>query len=175
MIRRLRALLDDRNGSAAAELALVTPFLLVLLFGALDLGNYFMSEHAVDKAVRDAARYAARLPFSDYAGCDVAAGGAAEQQTQRVARFGDPDGTGTARLPGWTDDSMTTVSIACDDGSGGHDWATAGIYTDFPSGETGPVVTVKATVPYNSLFNSFGLYAPQLNLNAQSQAAVIGA
>ena len=38
MSRRFRSLLRDRNGSAAAELALVTPFLLVLLFGALDLG-----------------------------------------------------------------------------------------------------------------------------------------
>ena len=175
MIRLALLLLRDRNASAAVEMALVFPFLLLLMFGSIDLGNYFLSEHVVDKAVRDAARYAARLPFADYPSCAVPSGGTAEQQTQRIARFGDPSGSGTARLVGWTADSMTTVSIQCDDGSTGNSWATGGIYSDFPSGETGPVITVSATVPYNTLFGLAGLGTATLNLNAQSQAAVIGA
>jgi hypothetical protein len=170
MISLLHSLANDRKGNAAVEMALVAPLLLVLMFGAIDVGNYFMSEHALDKAVRDAARFAARLPLSDYPSCTVPSGGTAEQQTQRVARFEDPSGTGNARLAGWTADSMTVLRISCDTTD---TWAAGGIYADFPDGA--PVVTVQAIVPYNSLFGVIGLGKATLNLNAQSQAAVIGA
>lgn len=165
-----RSLLGDRAGAAAAELALVAPLLLVLMCGAFELGNYFLSEHVVQKSVRDAARYAARLPMTDYTGCDVAGGGPAEQQTQRVARFGDPSGSGSARLAGWTADNMTDVSIVCDNSSS---YGTGGIYVDFPDGA--PVITVHATVPYNTFFGALGIGPGSLDLNAESQAAVIGA
>lgn len=158
----------DRSGSAAAEMALVLPILLVLLFGSIELGYYFMSEHVVDKAVRDASRYAARLPLADYPSC-TSVDPTAEQQIQRLARTGEPDGT-TSRLAGWTDDTMTTVSISC---PGTGTYANAGIYTDFPNGA--PVVTVTAAVPYSTLFGILGLGASTLTLNASQQAAVIGA
>jgi hypothetical protein len=170
MTGSLTHLLRDCKGTAAVEMALVVPLLLALMFGSVDLGNYFLSEHVVDKSVRDAARYAARLPLSDYPSCSVPSGGTAEQQAQRVARFGDPSGSGNARLVGWTADSMTTVTISCETTSS---WATGGIYTDFPNGA--PVVTVSTTVPYDALFGVIGLGSATLNLNAQSQAAVIGA
>jgi Flp pilus assembly pilin Flp len=175
MIGRV-ALVADRSGAAAVEMALVLPLLLVLMFGSFDVGNYFLSEHAVQKAVRDAARYAARLPMTNYPSCTVPSGGTAEVQTQRVARTGDPDGDydndGSAdqRLIGWTSDSMATVTIACP-GTGTYN--NAGIYTDFPNGA--PVITVGATVPYKTFFGSLGLGASTINLYAQSQAAVIGA
>jgi len=174
MMRLLANLIRDRRASAAVEMALVMPLLMVLMFGAVDIGNYFLSEHVVDKSVRDAARYAARLPFADYPSCALPSGGTAEQQTQRLARFGDPDGTGTARLPGWTADNMTTVTIACDTDVS-HAYVNGGIYADFPNGGEVPIVTVSAQVPYNSLFGVIGLGSVSLNLNAQSQAAVIGA
>lgn len=173
MMRILGQLLRDDNGAAAAEMVLVIPFLLVLTFGAVDLGNYFLSAHVVEKAVRDASRYAARLPLADYASCSVPAGGVAEQGTQRVARFGDPSGTGNQRLVGWSADNMTTLTIECDDGTSGNNWATGGIYTDFPDGA--PVVTVSTTVPYRALFGMIGFGNMSFNLHAESQAAVIGA
>ena len=174
MMRLLAHLMRDRKASAAVEMALVLPLLMVLMFGAMDLGNYFLSEHVVNKSVRDAARFAARLPFADYPSCAVPSGGTAEQQTQRVARFGDPDGSGTARLPGWTNDSMTTVTMTCDTDPSDI-YVNGGIYADFPNGGEAPIVTVSAQVPYNSLFGVLGLGSVSMNLNAQSQAAVIGA
>ena len=174
MTKLFRTLLEDRTAAAAIEMALVIPLLSILMLGAVDVGNYFHSEHVVDKAVRDAARFAARLPFADFTGCTVASGGTAEQQTQRVARFGDPTGAGTARLGGWTADSMTTVSIDCDTDTT-HLYVNNGIYKDFPNGGEAPTITVSATVPYYTLFGAIGLGASTVDLNAKSQAAVIGA
>jgi Flp pilus assembly protein TadG len=149
-------------------MALVLPILLVLIFGATEVGYYFMSEHVVDKAVRDAARYAARLPVADYPDC-TSIDPTAELQVQRLARTGDPSGT-TSRLAGWTADTMTTVSISC---PGTGTYANSGIYSDFPNGA--PVVTVTAQVPYDTLFGMIGLGASTLTLNGSQQAAVIGA
>src|SRR5215208_1871912 len=111
MTRRGFVMLADRSGSAAAEMALVVPLLLVLMCGSLELGNYFLSEHVVQKAVRDAARFGARLPMTSYPSCTVPSAGGAEQQIRNVARTGDPAGT-TPRLFGWADGN-TTVTIAC--------------------------------------------------------------
>jgi len=170
MKRARSQLIADRSGTAAAEMALVLPLLLVLIFGAFDAGNYFLAEHVVQKGVRDAARYAARLPLADFPSCSVPSGGVAEQQTQRVARSGDPTGAAGQRLAGWTSDAMTTVTIACP--NTGASYETAGIYTDFPV--RAPVVTVSATVPYTPLFG-YVFRGLTLNAAADSQAAVIGA
>lgn len=177
MMRTVNRLASDRSGSAAAEMALTMPLLLVILFGAFELGYYFMSEHVVLKSVRDAARYAARLPMTDgttmYFDCSgPSVDGSTQQKIQRVARFGDPDGTTGARLLGWTADNMTTVTLACDTDVT-HSYVNQGVYTEFPDGV--PVVTVSASVPYPTLFGMIGLGNSSMMLNAQSQAAVFGA
>ena len=151
-------------------MALSLPLLLVLLFGSVEVGYYFLSEHVVQKSVRDAARFGARLAMTNYPSCTVPANGTAETQIRRVARFGNVAGTGAPRLLGWTADNMTTVTIACDNVSS---YGTGGIYTEFPNGA--PVVTVTAQVPYNTFFGALGLGTATLNLNSESQAAVIGA
>lgn len=165
MMASLRSLIADRRASAATEMALSLPLLLVILFGAFELGYYFMSEHVVQKGVRDAARYASRLSMSSYPSCTPTA--TAEQEIRRLARTGQPDGT-SSRLGGWTDDDMTTVTVTCDT-SGTY----TGIYKDFPEGV--PVITVSASVPYPTLFGLIGLGTPSLTLNARSQSAVFGA
>jgi Flp pilus assembly protein TadG len=170
MRRPLSSLIRDRGGSAAAEMALSLPLLVILLFGAFEMGYFFLSEHVVQKSVRDAARFGARLAMTNYPSCTVPSGGTAEQQIRRVARFGNAAGTGTPRLLGWTADNMTTVTIACDNSSS---YGTGGIYSDFPDGA--PVVTVSATVPYNVFFGALTLGTGTINLNSHSEAAVIGA
>lgn len=164
-MRSLRRLAADRAGSAAAEMALTLPLLLVLMFGTFELGHYFYSEHIVQKAVRDAARYASRLPITNYPACVPTAG--AEQQIQRVARTGAPDGTTSARLRGWTADTMTNVALVCDS-SGTY----TGLFAVYPFPDGVPTITVSATVPYLSLFGALGLGNPSLNLRAESEAAV---
>lgn len=165
MMRMLPRFAGDQAGSSAAEMAMVLPLLLVLLFGTFDLGYYFLSEHVVQKSVRDAARYAGRLPMTDFPSCAPTT--AAETKIQRIARTGQPDGN-TQRLFGWSSDTMTTVTMTCDT-SGTY----TGLFTDFPSGV--PVITVSASVPYPTLFGRIGLGSATLTLNAQSQSAVFGA
>jgi Flp pilus assembly protein TadG len=63
---RSSALLRCERGAAGAEMALVLPLLLVLMFSAFELGNYFRDWHTLSKSVRDGARFAARHDFGDF-------------------------------------------------------------------------------------------------------------
>lgn len=162
-MRRLFALLRDHHGAAAVELTLVAPFLIVLMFGALELGNYFWNEHVVVKAVRDAARYAGRQPFSSY---DCAAGTVSapvETAIRNLAMTGRISG-GAARVQGWNA-SEVAVSLSCTAG-------IEGLYANRSAGA--PLVTVKASVPYASLFGDLGLASDRLRLIASAQAVVTG-
>lgn len=165
MMRSLVRLARDRSGSSATELALSVPLLLILMYATFEMGHYFRSMHVVQKGVRDAARYAARLPMTSYPSCTPT--GATELQIQKVARTGLPDGT-VQRLQGWSADTMTAVTLTCDT-SGTY----TGVFEEFPDGV--PVITVNATVPYASLWGTLGFGAVGLNLHARSQAAVFGA
>lgn len=164
------SLMHCTRGTAAVEMALITPMMIALMFGSFELGNYFLSEHVVIKAVRDGARYAGRLPFSEY-DCANSANTARDDKIQNVVRTGQvaeitPD---KPRLNGWTnaiEDSTITVNVACSATT------TGGIYKDKTGGA--PVVTVAANVPYSSLLGIVGLANPSLNLNATAQATVNG-
>jgi Flp pilus assembly protein TadG len=160
-----RMLWRCRSGSVGVETALVTPVILILMFGLVDLGNYFMSEHAVVKAVRDGARYASRRGFAEYscasASTDVVT------KTRNITRTGTLTG-GTARLVGWTNpDTTIFVTVRCD---------TSGTYSGIYKGAaTGvPVVKVSAVVPYKSLFKYFGITTATIDLTAASEVPVMG-
>lgn len=168
MRRSLGSLASSTRASAAVEMALVVPIMLALLFGAFELGNYFMTEHVVVKAVRDGARFAARRPLTpDYDGC--APSNDLVEATRNVTRTGQIDSGGTPRFASWDDPESIDVDAACDDSWSGAD---KGIYVTSPMGT--PVVTVQATVPYTPLFAQLGIASVTLSLNAQSQAAVTG-
>ena len=106
MIRLVR-LARCTSGAAAAEMALALPILLVLLFGSAEIGNYFMNEHILVKAVRDGARYAARQDFSNFSSCSGAPGGTVDADTKNVVMTGLVSG-GTNRLRNW---NATTITV----------------------------------------------------------------
>jgi Flp pilus assembly protein TadG len=162
----LGRLFRDRCGAAAAEMALVAPLLIILMFGSMELGYYFYSEHVVIKAVRDGARFASREGFEKYS-CPSTIDSGVEADTKHVTRTNQVTGGG-ARLPNWTSDNSVTVTLSCVDNSS----ATYGAIYDGLSGV--PVVTVSATVPYASLFSKIGFDATNLQLSAKSQASVMG-
>jgi Flp pilus assembly pilin Flp len=171
MRERLHQLGSDERGAAAAEMAMVTPLLLVLLFGALETGKYFLDEHVVVKAVRDGARFAARQSFAEMP-CGGPAGNETEIQNQ--VRFGRPNpGSAEPRLSYWDDNQTITVTVACHDNSPGADGTRsyAGVYTER---DDVPYVTVSATVPYEPLAALVGLDFEGLNVTASNQAPVLG-
>lgn len=162
----LRRLIRHQSGAAAAEMALVAPLLILIMFGSMEMGYYFYSEHVVVKAVRDGARYASRRNFTNYDCPSTTIGGTVVADTQNVTRTNTVDGTGTPRLAGWTANSSVTVSLRCD---------TSGTYVTFYEGTGGvPVVTVTAVVPYTSLFKVIGFNSTAMNLRSSSEVAVMG-
>ncbi|HET9811004.1 MAG TPA: TadE/TadG family type IV pilus assembly protein [Sphingomicrobium sp.] len=158
----------DMRGSAAVEMVLSLPILLVLIFGSLELGNYFLTEHKVVKAVRDGARYAARQPFSEYPGCSPSA--TVVDETRNVTMTGQVATGGTPKLGYWTDPNSVDVTAACDSSPGG---TYSGIYED-PTAPGVPVVTVSASVPYTPVVGQLGLTSTTLTLSATQESPVTG-
>lgn len=170
---KLELFIGER-GAAAAELALITPLLLTMLFGALELGNYFLDEHALVKQVRDGARYASRLPLEDNYTCPSTVDASAQTNISNVTRTGTVDGSGTGRFTAdyWTRTctgvpQTLTVTIRCVDQN---DYS--GVWADW-DGDI-PVVTVSAAVDYRSLLGTLGLGDPSLCLRAESEIPVMG-
>lgn len=168
----LGRLLACERGAAAAEMAMVTPLLLILMFGALETGKYFLDEHVVVKAVRDGARFAARQNFASMP-CDDAA--VNEQAIKNQVRLGEPAVTDTSRprLSYWTDDSTIAVTIECHANEADADGVRtyAGLYN---GRDDVPYVTVSATVPYQPLARLIGLDFTGLSVTASNQAPVVG-
>lgn len=169
MGRIIHSLWPATSGSAAMEMALVAPIFFVLMFGAYDLGAYFMAEHVVVQAVRDGSRFASRQAFWANMCTTPPPAVPATDQIINLTRTGTIGSGGTARLSQWTDGPGTiTVTVRCDTDPAD---TYGGIYAGSASGV--PVVTVTAKVPYGSLFKAFGL-GPNLSLNASAQSVVMG-
>jgi hypothetical protein len=170
MIARL---LHDRRASAAAEMALVLPLLLILLFGSVELGNYFRSEHILLKGVRNGAVYAARQDIAinyDCSGGPPTVPAGVIDDTKALVRTGVLSG-GTDLLPLWSDGSTTfTMSVTCVTAAGGT--TLAGLY--IVNGGQVPVLTLNADLPYSTVLGTLGLASPNLRLKARQQAAVSG-
>jgi Flp pilus assembly protein TadG len=53
---------QDTKGVAFLEFTILFPLLLTLTLGVFEFGHAMKNRHTIDKAVRDAARYLARVP-----------------------------------------------------------------------------------------------------------------
>ena len=169
MIRRIfRRLGRDEGGAAAVEMALVTPLLLILMVGGLEIGNYFMDEHRLVKAVRDGARFAARKDFTYFATCNATPGGTVATDTQNLVRTSLLTG-GTDQLARW---STATFSVTTTGSTGSGSVTYEGLYQGMASGAR--YVEVSATVDYLPVLAPFGFSLLGAQLNAKQQAAVAG-
>jgi Flp pilus assembly protein TadG len=170
-----RNMLKDQRAAAAAEMALVVPLLLALGMGGVEVGNYFLDEHRLEKAVRDGARYAARQDFSNYTStsCDTTTPAdvptSLKSNTQTIVEQGLLSG-GTDLLPNWSNATFT-VQFYCPT----IDVTPGGIYTSTSGAAPPAVVIVSATIPYVPVaVSGFGFNATGFQLNAQEQASVTG-
>jgi Flp pilus assembly protein TadG len=159
----------NRSGNAAAEMAIVTPLLLILMLGCTELGNYFWNEHTLLKAVRDGARFAARQSISNYSSCSGNPGGTVVADTKNVVMYGSLSGT-NALTPNISASNIT-LTQSCTTSAGGQ--TMQGLYRSDTSGAH--VVTVTATVTYRPIIAvAMGFSGVGTQLYAQSQAAVAG-
>lgn len=166
--------LSSQRGSAAAEMALVAPLLLVILIGSVELGSYFYNEHILEKAVRDGARYAGRQNFSYYSACSGAPTGTVVAETRALVRTSLLAG-GADRFPDVQDGDITLdtscATTATDMSSSTQNMT--GIYRGRASGA--PIVTVTAIVDYEPVIGApFGFSGAGIKLNASEEAAVMG-
>ena len=182
---RLLPFIRDNRASAAAELAMVTPFLLTLMFGAVELGNLFMDEHALEKQVRNGARYASRLEIDENYSCPATVFADADYAAKviNVPKHGVVDGSGNPRWTGyWArpcagqgGGQTLTVSVRCVDkdqidvGNTGN----SGIYSTL-GGTTIPVVKVEGAVRYRSVIATLGFDVADMCLTAESEIPVQG-
>ncbi len=144
-------------------MALVTPLLILIMFGAFEAGNYFWNQHIVTNAVRDGVRFASRKPLSEF-DADCQPSPDVKTQTENVTRTGQTI-DGSARIATWTADVVIDVDGDCST-------TTTGIYVNNET--AAPIVTVSVTVPYDPLFNGLGVLTDELNMVAKAQAPVMG-
>lgn len=173
MIRRFAS---TSSGSASAEMALLLPMLIIMLFGGAEAGHFVWTQHKLVEAVRDGARFASRLPVHEL--CEGATEVISNDQIDQiklVTRTGQLASTlAPPVVPGWTD-AQVSVTLQCDA------FVSTGIYTDLGDNDAsgdpdaGPLITVAATgVGYPSLFNALGRMGGGFTLATESNAAVIG-
>lgn len=171
-------LLSNRCGVAAVEFALVTPLLLIIMCGSIEVGNYFRSEHILIKSVRDGARYAARQRFANFNGCNGTAANVpttVSDNTKLMVSKGSLNSSDDYLLPKWTDGSTTfNVTMTCLPAIG--TYTPGGIYDNNSVGtaNAAPVVIVTAHLPYQPILQAFGFRGSGYSLNATQQAAVMG-
>jgi hypothetical protein len=143
-----------------------------------------MDQHALEKQVRDGARYAARLSLNEAYACPgtIFEDPNATTKIINVTKTGAVTGAGTPRWPAayWARTCTVgaptvTVTYRCVDKDqiDADNDGFSGIYTSLP-GTTIPVVKVSAAVKYRSLMAMVGFNATNVCLTAESEAPVQG-
>lgn len=155
---------------------MILPLLLVLFFGTFELGNLFLTQHALSKQVRDGVRYATKLTLAeDYTcGSNVYESATAEQDIINVTKRGSLDDTvpGTFYEAYWSTSCSgepVRVTFRCVDKGTTY----AGVYQQL-DGQI-PVVRVASNVIYRPiLINAIGFANRGICLRASAEAPVIG-
>lgn len=159
---RARSFLKEQRGAAAAEMALIAPLAVVLMFVTFDGAYYMLCEQRVVKGVRNAARYAARLDLSEFS-CPAGTFSGSTETIQNLARTGALS-AGTATIPGWQN-SDVQVAVTCSSGRGG-------IYE--ANGGNAPRVRVSARVIFPSMLGEMGFSDAQTYIAAAAESPVTG-
>ena len=145
------------RGTAAVELALILPLILLLLFGVFEIGRLLTDFQTVTKSVRDAARFLARVEMT-CPGTNPSTGPGqnylADTNNNAIAKnlvlagtVDTPAVAGDFLIKTWTVFTDVNNRVTCVANGGVYQ----GIYTDQP---LIPTVTVRATVPFNFLWGT---------------------
>ena len=148
----------DEDGSALIEGAIIVPVLCILLFGIYEFSWFFYQQHVISTGLRDAARYAARLP----AACNPSSPDWPTVQAfaKNLATTGSING-GVTRVNGWT---SAAVRLDC---RGIENPTEAGGLSSYRGGRVIYVMTASTRFrePTLGLFSVLGLPAPTISVS----------
>lgn len=151
-------LLGDEEGSALIEGAIIIPALCVILFGIYEFSWFFYQRHIISTGLRDAARYAARLP----AACDPSSSEwpTIQALAKNLATTGSVGG-GPVRVSGWT---SAAVRLDC---TGIENSIEAGAVRAYRGGPTVYVMTASTRFrePTLGLLGFLGLPSPTISVS----------
>lgn len=117
--------LTDTSGAAVVEAALLFPLLGLMCFGIVDGSMLLLQNHKVEQGLVAGAGYLARAQTPD----------TVKAQARNFAVTGRPDGTGSARVAGWSpSDVRVTIRTVANDGNyrGTSDVKIATVSTSLP-------------------------------------------
>jgi len=159
ILGNLSSFLGAKRGAALVEFSLMAPMLIFLMCGLAEFACVMRQYHIMEKGVRDAGRYLARVPMT---GCTL--NGAAVTQAQNLALTGRT-GSGSLLLPTWSDPNTVSVTVAqCFNNSGG-------VYR---GRDNMPVIEVTADAPYADLGLLSVIGVGDLDLEVTHQQLWIG-
>src|SRR6266700_1438969 len=153
-----KAFARDEDGLALIEGAIIVPVLCILLFGIYEFSWFFYQQHVISTVLRDAARYAARLP----AACNSSSpdGPLVQAFAKNLATTGSING-GAARVRGW---ASAAVRLDC---RGYENSTEAGGLSSYRGGPVIYVMTASTRFrePTLGLFRVLGLPAPTISVS----------
>jgi Flp pilus assembly protein TadG len=103
------SLIRDEHGAALVEMTVAAPLLIVLAIGAMIFGQAMLDYVTVDKSMRDATRFLARLPSG--AICDSS--GWALTSAKNLAVYGQETVGTTPVITGWSTSTISMTSPDC--------------------------------------------------------------
>ncbi len=129
ILNRARHLAENETGGTLAELAILIPFLIVMVAAVAELGRYFQTYATLSKSTRAAARYMSRVAYE---------GDPTKELVKKVAVCGKPDCAGVNPVA----PLLTEANIAV-------------TTEDAPGGEGNPITVTVSIQNYNfqPLFN----------------------
>ncbi|MBZ9734394.1 pilus assembly protein [Mesorhizobium sp. CA18] len=156
----IRHFKSDDDGAALVEMAIVTPFVLLLSAGVFEFGNILNTRMLLDAGVKDAARYMARCS-SDWDTCKALA--------QTLAANGAINGT-SARVSGWLPSQVIITPVLS---TPAIDTATG---TELYLSSTANVIVVQVSTSYPYPDLGFWSYLGfgQISLSVSHQERVLG-
>lgn len=89
--------IENENGGVAVEGAILFPLLAFIGYGIIDLSMMLIQTHKMEQGLYAGASYLARAQTPALL----------TTQAKNVAISGRPDGSGTARVDGWSDSQIT--------------------------------------------------------------------
>lgn len=166
----IRRFIGERRGAALVEFTLMMPFLMVLAAGITEFGHALHQQHIIQKSLRDAARFAARTPY-ELKSCPLNTQpewATMVSDAQTVALYGKltPPSPPRFLLPNWSDATMVAVTESCS--------SAAGLFSPAGAGNDIPIITVSASVPFNSTGFLGFLGLADFNIQAQHSEMWVG-